>query len=71
MILDNFASHRSLAVRKKAEELNIRLFFLPSYSPDLNPIEFLWKSIKRVVSGAFIVSEWHLRRVIEGALHQL
>jgi len=45
VVLDNFASHRSLAVRKKAEELNIRLVFLPPYSPDLNPIEFLWKSI--------------------------
>jgi putative transposase len=67
VILDNFASHRSLAVRKKAEELNIRLVFLPPYSPDLNPIEFLWKSIKRVVSRTLIASEWHLKRVIENA----
>ncbi|OFV67252.1 MAG: DDE endonuclease [Candidatus Syntrophoarchaeum caldarius] len=23
------------------------LVYLPPYSPDLNPIEFIWKSIKR------------------------
>ena len=67
VILDNFASHRSLAVRNNAEELNVRLVFLSPYSPDLNPIEFLWKSIKRVVSRTFIVSEWHLKTVIESA----
>ena len=65
MILDNFASHRSLTVRKKADELNIRLVFLPPYSPDLNPIEFLWKNVKRVVSTALVMSEWHLKRIIE------
>ena len=65
VVLYNFASYRSMAVRKRAEELHIRLVFLLPYSPDLNPIEFLWKSIKRVVSRTFIVSEWHLKRVIE------
>ena len=65
VILDNFASHRSLTVRKKADELNIRLVFLPPYSPDLNPIEFLWKSVKRVVSATLVMSEWHLKRIIE------
>lgn len=65
VILDNFASHRSLTVRKKADELNIRLVFLPPYSPDLNPIEFLWKSVKRVVSTTLVMSEWHLKRIIE------
>ena len=65
LILDNFASHRSLAVRKKADELNIRLVFLLPYSPGLNPIEFLWKSVKRVVSTTLVMSEWHLKRIIE------
>jgi transposase len=65
VILDNFASHRSLAVRKKADEPNIRLVFLPQYSPDLNPIEFLWKSVKGVVSTTLVMSEWHLKRIIE------
>ena len=69
VILDNFASHRSLAVRKKADEMSIRLVFLPPYSPDLNPIEFLWRSIESVVPGTFIVSEWHLKRVHSLAYH--
>jgi putative transposase len=65
VILDNFASHRSLTVRKKADELNIRLVFLPPYSLDLNPIELPWKSVKRVVSTTLVMSEWHLKRIIE------
>ncbi len=67
IILDNFQSHRSLVVRRRAEELHMRLVFLPPYCPDLNPIEFLWKSIKRIVSVTFIQSEWYLKRIIESA----
>jgi len=53
-ILDNFPTHKSTEVRKKAEELDIRLVYLPPYSPDLNPIEFIWKSIKRELSLLFV-----------------
>src|SRR5262249_19566540 len=35
------------AVRALAEQLGITLLFLPSYSPNLNLIERLWKFIKR------------------------
>ena len=65
IVLDNFQSHRSMAVRMRAEELGIRLVFLPPYSPDLNPIEFLWKSVKSIVSITFVHSEWYLKRIIE------
>jgi transposase len=50
IVIDNFASHRSRLVRDKAKELGLYLVFLPPYSPDLNPIEFIWKSIKRALS---------------------
>lgn len=39
VIIDNFKSHISEMVKRKAEELGIHLVYLPSYSPDLNPIE--------------------------------
>ena len=57
IILDNFRSHHSGINLKTAELLNIKLIFLPPYSPDLNPIEFIWKSVKRSVSIASIDSE--------------
>jgi len=49
-LADNFATHKAKRVREKANELNIILIYLPPYSPDLNPIEYLWKSIKRIIS---------------------
>ena len=43
LILDGAAYHRANAVKEKAKELNIALYYLPPYSPNLNPIERLWK----------------------------
>ncbi len=38
-------------VKQRAEELDIHFVYLPPYSPDLNPIEFGWKDLKRELSG--------------------
>ena len=54
MILDNFSSHKTENVAITAEILDIELVFLPPYSPQLNPIELIWKSIKRVISRTFV-----------------
>lgn len=43
LILDGAAYHRANAVKEKAKELKIKLHYLPPYSPNLNPIERLWK----------------------------
>ena len=64
LILDNFRSHRASDSVKCAEECGITLIFLPPYSPDLNPIEFIWKSIKRIISRSFIKDLEHLERII-------
>jgi transposase len=50
LILDNFSTHKSKIVLEIAKYMNIELIFLPPYSPDLNPIEFIWKSIKKAIS---------------------
>jgi transposase len=47
LVLDNARYQRCELVTKLAENLNIELLFLPSYSPNLNIIERLWKWIKK------------------------
>ena len=66
VILDNFRSHWANKTRDKALELNISLVFLPPYSPDLNPIEFIWKSIRRHISPLFIESKEVFFDTIQG-----
>ena len=43
MVLDGAGYHRSTEVVEAAEKLGIKLHYLPPYSPNLNPIERLWK----------------------------
>lgn len=45
IILDQAGYHTSDEVKLFAEKNNIKLHFLPAYSPNLNPIERLWKVI--------------------------
>ena len=54
VIPDNFSAHRTENVTITAEIMDIDLIFLPPYSPQLNPIEIIWKSIKKVISRTFV-----------------
>ena len=49
MVLDNAGYNKSYQVQDLAEELGIRRMYLPPYSPNLNPIERLWKFMKKKV----------------------
>ena len=49
LILDQAGYHRSFLVADRALKLNIKLHFLPPYSPNLNPIERLWKVMNEQV----------------------
>jgi transposase len=44
--MDNLGSHKSSAVRRALRAAGAKLFFLPKYSPDLNPIEMLFSKLK-------------------------
>jgi transposase len=46
VILDNLGSHKSKAVRQMIKAAGARLWYLPPYSPDLNPIEQAFSKIK-------------------------
>lgn len=47
IVLDNARYQRNAIVQALAKDLGITLLYLPSYSPNLNLIERLWKFIKR------------------------
>ena len=46
VVMDNLGSHRSKAVRAAIRAAGAKLFFLPKYSPDLNPIEMVFAKLK-------------------------
>ena len=52
VILDNLGSHKGKAVRQAIRSVGARLFFLPPYSPDLNPIEQLFAKLKTLLRKA-------------------
>ena len=63
LIIDNFSSHRSTLVKEEAIKLNIELCFLPPYSPQLQPIEKIWKDMKRFMSEFKIGSALRNRKL--------
>ncbi|ODS43079.1 MAG: transposase [Candidatus Altiarchaeales archaeon IMC4] len=71
ILLDNARSHIAEATKKFAESLGIVLVFIPPYSPDLNPIEQIWKGIRRRISQVFVKSEWAFRETIRTTFHRL
>ena len=52
VVLDGLGAHRTDKVRELIEERGAELLFLPSYSPDLNPIEEAFSKIKNLVRKA-------------------
>lgn len=69
---DNNRSHKAALTKQFAHQHSITLIFLPTYSPHLNPIEPLWKSVRRRISQiSFIGSEWKFRESIRAAFHHL
>jgi transposase len=52
VIMDNLGSHKGQAVRRLIRAAGAKLFFLPRYSPDLNPIEQVFSKLKTLLRKA-------------------
>ena len=52
VIMDNLGSHKGKAVRRAIRSAGAKLFFLPKYSPDLNPIEQVFAKLKHLLRNA-------------------
>ena len=46
LVLDNLGAHRTPAVRELLDRSGFTYRYLPSYSPDMNPIEPAWAKVK-------------------------
>lgn len=71
VLLDNSRTHHANITVKKADKLDMILVFLPPYSPDLNPIEYIWKSIRKDISKEIIESVTRLRELIRNKYMEL
>jgi transposase len=68
VVLDGLGAHRTRRVRELVEATGAQLLFLPSYSPDLNPIEEAFSKIKGIVRKARARTREALEEAIAMAL---
>ena len=64
VIMDNLGSHKGKAARQLIRSAGAKLFFLPKYSPDLNPIEQVFAKLKALLRKA-------ARRSTDAIWHQI
>jgi transposase len=51
VVLDNLSSHKGSEIEEMIQAVGAELWFLPPYSPDLNPIEKMWSKAKQILRG--------------------
>jgi transposase len=68
VVMDNLGAHRPKRVRELIEERGCELLYLPSYSPDYNPIEEAFAKIKHLLREASARSKKALLEAMGSAL---
>ena len=68
VVLDKLGAHRPKRIRELVEERGAELVFLPSYSPDLNPIEEAFSKIKNILRKVGARTHEALVEAMSGAL---
>ena len=72
LVMDNARYQRCALVQEKAKELSIELLFLPSYSPNLNLIERVWKFVKaECLGGKHYENFQQFQQGIDNCIRQL
>jgi transposase len=71
VILDNLAVHKRSAVRRLISAAGCRVLFLPSYSPDFNPIEQAFSKIKAYLRRVGARTQDALEEAIGAAIDRI
>lgn len=64
VVMDNLNTHKMKSVREAIEAVGARVVFLPTYSPELNPIEMWWADMKRQLRKLGIDDEVLLAKAV-------
>lgn len=73
LIVDGHPTHKAKMVKQFVQENNkkIELFFLPAYSPELNPDELAWAHVKAKIAKTTAQTKAELKRSVKRAMKQL
>ena len=71
VVMDNLPAHKTINIRRYIEEKGAMVLYLPSYSPDLNPIENMWSKVKQLLKGLEERTWGGLEKAIGWALDQI
>ncbi len=64
VVMDNLSSHQAEGVCELIEKQGAKVLYLPSYSPDLNPIEKAWSKLKQLLQSTKARSKEALNQAI-------
>ena len=73
VVVDGHSIHKAKVVKDYVGSLNgdLKLFYLPPYSPHLNPDEQVWAHVKRQVSKKFVQDKDGMKKLALGALRRI
>ena len=71
VVMDNLAAHKVKGVEEAIRQANAEVWYLPAYSPDLNPIEPMWSKAKAYLRKAAARCEESLFQAIGQALRSI
>lgn len=73
LVVDGHPAHKARLIKSFVEENadRLELFFLPPYSPELNPDELVWAHVKARVAKATVQTKDELKSMLERTLHRL
>jgi transposase len=73
LVVDGHSTHKANLVKEYVQSTNgmLELYYLPPYSPQLNPDEQVWKNIKERVAKQFPKDKYELRIMLHKALERL
>jgi transposase len=66
--MDNASFHKDPKIKTLIESVGCKLIYLPPYSPDLNPIEKFWATLKKVVRKMRVNMEELLQDAVDRAI---